>query len=64
MLVLSRKKHETVRLIDRATGQLIAVIEQLELKGQASRIGIHAGPEVLVLRGEIAEQPDGGREAA
>lgn len=47
MLVLSRKKSETIIIDGRIT------IEVLQIKGNQIRIGINAPADVKVLRGEL-----------
>ncbi len=47
MLVLSRKKHQTIRIGDEV------VIKIIEVKGGTVRIGIEAPEDVGILRGEL-----------
>jgi carbon storage regulator CsrA len=52
MLILARKYTEKIILRHDSTGEII-VIEQREIRGTISRIGITAPREWKVLRGEI-----------
>ena len=47
MLVLRRKKNETLAIGDNIT------INVLEVSGNTVKLGIDAPPELLILRGEI-----------
>lgn len=47
MLVLSRKKYETIRIADDVT------ITVVDIRGDKVRIGIDAPKEIPVYRGEI-----------
>ncbi len=49
MLVLSRKKNQTIHIGNGITIQIC------EIKGSTVRIGIDAPPEVCIKRGELAE---------
>lgn len=53
MLVLSRKKHESIVI-----GGTIRVTI-VEVSGDKVRIGIDAPPEVKVLRSELTEKKEG-----
>lgn len=56
MLVLSRKKGETVEIGkagDVLTGPIIVTV--VEVRGDKTRIGIQADRDVPVHRGEVAE---------
>ena len=50
MLVLSRKKHESIHIGDH-------VVSVVEIRGDKVRLGITAPKEVPVLRGELVVAP-------
>lgn len=52
MLVLSRKKSERI-----VVGKNV-VITIVDIGGKNVRIGVEAPKDVLILRGELAEDPD------
>lgn len=52
MLILARKYDETIVLRHETTGETI-VIEQREIRGTISRIGITAPRDWKVMRGEL-----------
>lgn len=62
MLVLSRKKGESIKIGDSITIYII------EIRGDKTRIGIEAPAEVQVLRSEIADKyqqrPNDGQKGA
>jgi carbon storage regulator len=56
MLVLSRKKNETIEI----DGGIIS-IRVVEIRGDKVRLGIEAAPEILVHRGEVQEAINRGK---
>jgi carbon storage regulator CsrA len=59
MLVLTRKKHETI-ILTSPDGQTRIRIVQVDIRGDKSRIGIEALRDWLINRGEIQERIDAG----
>ena len=57
MLVLARKKGETIRLPD-----VDVTIHISDIRGRTVRVGIEAPEQITVIRGELEEHPR--REAA
>lgn len=55
MLVLSRKKSEEIEVQDQS-GNVIATITAVDIRGDKVRIGIQAPREYLIHRKETAEQ--------
>ncbi len=58
MLVLSRKKSEKIRLGDQIE------ITVVRISGNKVRLGIHAPPNVEVLRQELGKEPPAVAEEA
>lgn len=57
MLVLTRKPGEAVEITDDNTGQLLATIHVLGVKGGGQvRIGFHGEPHVKFMRDELVER--------
>ncbi len=50
MLILSRKKSQTIRLL---TSDCEIVIYVVEIRGKLVRVGIQAPQSVVVVRGEV-----------
>ena len=61
MLVLSRKYDETIVLRHKVTGETI-VIEQREIRGTISRIGITAPDSWKISRGELLDDSNSKKE--
>lgn len=57
MLVLSRKKGETIVIDNRI------IVRVLRCQGDKVKIGIEAAPEIPVMRGEISEGPTDSGES-
>ena len=57
MLVLSRKRNQKVILTDKLTGERI-VLEQLDIRGDKSRLGITATDRFVIHREEVQEAID------
>ena len=55
MLVLSRKKSETIKLFDRLTGEAIATIVVTDAS-RSIKLGLIASDRVGVVRGELQDQ--------
>lgn len=55
MLVLSRKKSETIKLFDRLTGEAIATIVVTDAATRI-KIGLIASDRVGVVRGELQDK--------
>ena len=55
MLVLSRKKSETIKLFDRLTGEAIATIVVTDAATRI-KLGLIASDRVGVVRGELQDQ--------
>jgi len=60
MLVLSRKKNETI-VFTLEDGRQITVM-LIELRGDKARIGIQASPSIIVHRGEVQDSLDRARD--
>lgn len=56
MLVLSRKKSETIKLFDRLTGEAIATIVVTDAATRI-KLGLIASDRVGVVRGELEKLP-------
>jgi carbon storage regulator CsrA len=56
MLVMTRRTDETIKVIQ--NGKVIAEIQIVQVKGSSVRVGITAGTDVRILRGELDEKPE------
>ena len=61
MLILARKCAETIVLRHSVTGETI-VIEQREIRGTISRIGITAPDSWMISRGELLDDRNSKKE--